>query len=65
MAQNKAKLCKFFIITLDFEKNANFSPKIGVNMFSFKHVACFRLNASAEKKALKYNITLIIIILLL
>jgi hypothetical protein len=22
--QNKAKLCEFFIITLDFEKNANF-----------------------------------------
>jgi hypothetical protein len=24
LTQNKAKLCKFFIITLDFEKNANF-----------------------------------------
>jgi hypothetical protein len=22
--QNKAKLCEFFLITLDFEKNANF-----------------------------------------
>jgi hypothetical protein len=29
LTQNKAKLCKFFIITLDFEKNANFLPKIG------------------------------------
>jgi hypothetical protein len=24
LTQNKAKLCNFFIITLDFEKNANF-----------------------------------------
>jgi hypothetical protein len=31
LTQNKAKLCKFFIITLDFEKNANFLPKIGKN----------------------------------
>jgi hypothetical protein len=29
LTQNKAKLCKFLIITLDFEKNANFSLKIG------------------------------------
>jgi hypothetical protein len=28
LTQNKAKLCKIFIITLVFEKNANFSPKI-------------------------------------
>jgi hypothetical protein len=29
-AQNKAKLCKNWIITLVFEKNANFfSPKMG------------------------------------
>jgi hypothetical protein len=27
----KAKLCKFLIITFDFEKNAIFSPKIGKN----------------------------------
>jgi hypothetical protein len=27
-AQNKAKLCKKWIITLVFEKNANFSAKI-------------------------------------
>jgi hypothetical protein len=31
LTQNKAKLCKFLIITLDFEKNAIFSPKIGKN----------------------------------
>jgi hypothetical protein len=24
LTRNKTKLCKFFIITLDFEKNANF-----------------------------------------
>jgi hypothetical protein len=30
-AQNKAKLCKNWIITLVFEKNANFLPKIGKN----------------------------------
>jgi hypothetical protein len=29
LTQNKAKLCKILIITLVFEKNANFSPKIG------------------------------------
>jgi hypothetical protein len=28
-AQNKAKLCKNWIMTLVFEKNANFLPKIG------------------------------------
>jgi hypothetical protein len=28
LTQNKAKLCKILIITLVFEKNANFSPKI-------------------------------------
>jgi hypothetical protein len=28
---NKAKLCKIFIITLVFEKNANFFPKIVEN----------------------------------
>jgi hypothetical protein len=30
-AQNKAKLCKNWIITLVFEKNANFLQKIGKN----------------------------------
>jgi hypothetical protein len=30
-AQNKAKLCKNWIITLVFKKNAIFSPKIGKN----------------------------------
>jgi hypothetical protein len=30
-AQNKAKLCKTLFITLIFEKNANFLPKIGKN----------------------------------
>jgi hypothetical protein len=30
-AQNKAKLCKNWIITLVFEKNTNFLPKIGKN----------------------------------
>jgi hypothetical protein len=30
-AQNKAKLCKNWIITLIFEKNAIFSPKIAAN----------------------------------
>jgi hypothetical protein len=30
-AQNKAKLCKNWIIALVFEKNANFSQKIGKN----------------------------------
>jgi hypothetical protein len=30
-AQNKAKLFKNWIITLVFEKNANFLPKIGKN----------------------------------
>jgi hypothetical protein len=29
--QNKAKLCKILIMTLVFEKNTNFSPKIGKN----------------------------------
>jgi hypothetical protein len=29
--QNKGKLCKILIITLVFEKNANFLPKIGKN----------------------------------
>jgi hypothetical protein len=29
--QNKAKVCKNLIITLFFEKNAIFSPKIGKN----------------------------------
>jgi Ni,Fe-hydrogenase III small subunit len=29
--QNKGKLCKILIITLVFEKNANFSPKIVEN----------------------------------
>jgi hypothetical protein len=28
LTQNKAKLCKILIITLVFEKNANFSPKM-------------------------------------
>jgi hypothetical protein len=28
-AQNKGKLCKNWIITLVFEKNGNFLPKIG------------------------------------
>jgi hypothetical protein len=31
LTQNKAKLCKNLITTLVFEKNANFSPKIGKN----------------------------------
>jgi hypothetical protein len=31
LTQNKAKLCKFLIIPLDFEKNTTFSPKIGKN----------------------------------
>jgi hypothetical protein len=31
LTQNKAKLFKNFIITLVFEKNANFSPKIAEN----------------------------------
>jgi hypothetical protein len=31
LTQNKAKLCKLLIITLVFEKNAIFSPKIGKN----------------------------------
>jgi hypothetical protein len=31
LTQNKAKLCKILIITLVFEKNANFLPKIGPN----------------------------------
>jgi hypothetical protein len=31
LAQNKAKLCKNWIIPLLFEKNANFLPKIGKN----------------------------------
>jgi hypothetical protein len=30
-AQNKAKLCKNWIITLVFEKNANFFAEIGKN----------------------------------
>jgi hypothetical protein len=31
LTQNKAKLCKILIITLVFEKNAIFLPKIGKN----------------------------------
>jgi hypothetical protein len=31
LTQNKAKICKILIITLVFEKNANFSPKIVKN----------------------------------
>jgi hypothetical protein len=31
LSQNKANLCKNLIITLVFEKNANFLPKIGEN----------------------------------
>jgi hypothetical protein len=31
LTQNKAKLCKILIITLVFEKNAIFSPKIAEN----------------------------------
>jgi hypothetical protein len=31
LTQNKAKICKILIITLVFEKNANFSPKIVEN----------------------------------
>jgi hypothetical protein len=31
LAQNKAELLKILIITLDFEKNAIFSSKIGKN----------------------------------
>jgi hypothetical protein len=31
LTQNKAKLCKFLIITLDFGKTPIFSPKIGKN----------------------------------
>jgi hypothetical protein len=31
LTQNKAKLCKILIITLVFEKNANFLPKIAEN----------------------------------
>jgi hypothetical protein len=31
LTQDKAKLCKILIITLVFEKNANFLPKIGKN----------------------------------
>jgi hypothetical protein len=31
LTQSKAKLCKIVIITLVFEKNANFSPKIVKN----------------------------------
>jgi hypothetical protein len=31
LTQSKAKLCKIVIITLIFEKNANFSPKIVKN----------------------------------
>jgi hypothetical protein len=31
LTQNKAKLCQNLIITLVFEKNANFLPKIGKN----------------------------------
>jgi hypothetical protein len=44
--QNKAKLCKFLIITLDFKKNANFfaenwekSPKIGIITSTAGHPA--------------------------
>jgi hypothetical protein len=31
LTQNKGKLCEILIITLAFEKNANFSPKIAEN----------------------------------
>jgi hypothetical protein len=31
LTQNKTKLCKILIITLVFEENANFSPKIVEN----------------------------------
>jgi hypothetical protein len=31
LTQNKAKLCKMLIITLIFEKNAHFLPKIVKN----------------------------------
>jgi hypothetical protein len=31
LTQNKAKLCKILIVTLVFEKNANFLPKIVKN----------------------------------
>jgi hypothetical protein len=31
LTQNKAKLCKILIITMVFEKNANFVPKIVKN----------------------------------
>jgi hypothetical protein len=31
LTQNKAKLCKNFIVALAFEKNDNFLPKIGNN----------------------------------
>jgi hypothetical protein len=31
LTQNKAKVCKILIITLVFEKNGNFLPKIGEN----------------------------------
>jgi hypothetical protein len=31
LTQNKSKICKKFILTLVFEKNAIFSPKIGKN----------------------------------
>jgi hypothetical protein len=31
LTQNKAKICKILHITLVFEKNANFSPKIVEN----------------------------------
>jgi hypothetical protein len=39
LTQNKAKLCKIFIITLVFEKNANFSPKIVIITSTPGHVA--------------------------
>jgi hypothetical protein len=55
-AQNKAKLCKNWILTLVFEKNANFfadnwqkSPKIGKNRRKLAKIADHNIDPWREK----------------
>jgi hypothetical protein len=53
LAQNKAKLFKNLIITLVFEKNAVFSPKIVIITSVPGHPACslkFKLEGTGQKR---------------
>jgi hypothetical protein len=52
LTQNKAKLCKFLIITLDFKKNANFRRKLAKIAENCDHNIDPRLGACSTQRPL-------------